>query len=105
MAYLSSRMPEGTWLFPEDQLSDLSLRMLAAEITREKLFLNMHQELPYALNVETESGEDLTDGSARVQQVIYVGREQHQAICLSKCSKTIPLCSQTATKTMEPTLA
>src|SRR3546814_9051657 len=56
IAYLAGRMPEGPWLFPEDQLSDLSVRMLAAEITREKLFLNLHQELPYALTVETEIG-------------------------------------------------
>ncbi|HEY9550299.1 MAG TPA: GTPase Era [Kiloniellaceae bacterium] len=101
MAYLSSRMPEGPWLFPEDQLSDLSLRMLAAEITREKLFLNLHQELPYALTVETESWEDFKDGSARVQQVIYVGREQHKAICLGKGGKTIRLVRQAAQKEME----
>lgn len=101
MTYLTSRMPEGPWLFPEDQLSDLSLRMLAAEITREKLFLNLHQELPYALTVETESWEDFKDGSARVQQVIYVGREQHKAICLGKGGKTIRLVRQAAQKEME----
>jgi GTPase len=99
--YLAGRMPEGPWLFPEDQLSDLSLRMLAAEITREKLFFNLHQELPYALTVETESWEDFKDGSARVQQVIYVGREQHKAICLGKGGKTIRLVRQTAQKEME----
>src|SRR3546814_11852372 len=101
MAYLSSRMPEGPWLFPEDQLSDLSLRMLAAEITREKLFLNLHQELPYALTVETESWEDFKDGSARVQQVIYVCREQHKAICRGKCGKTIRPVRQSAPKERE----
>src|SRR3546814_7325051 len=77
IAYLAGRMPEGPWLFPEDQLSDLSVRMLAAEITREKLFLNLHQELPYALTVETESWEDFKDGSARVEQVVYVRSEEH----------------------------
>jgi GTP-binding protein Era len=101
MAYLAKRMPEGPWLFPEDQLSDLSLRMLAAEITREKLFLNLHEELPYALTVETESWEDFKDGSARVQQVIYVGREQHKAICLGKGGKTIRLVREAAQKEME----
>jgi GTP-binding protein Era len=101
MGYLAKRLPEGHWLFPEDQLSDLSLRMLAAEITREKLFLNLHEELPYALTVETESWEDFKDGSARVQQVIYVGREQHKAICLGKGGKTIRLVREAAQKEME----
>ena len=101
MAYLAKRMPVGPWLFPEDQLSDLSLRMLAAEITREKLFLNLHEELPYALTVETESWEDFKDGSARVQQVIYVGRDQHKAICLGKGGKTIRLVREAAQKEME----
>lgn len=101
MNYLTSRLPEGPWLFPEDQLSDLSLRTLAAEITREKLFLNLHQELPYALTVETESWEDFKNGSARVQQVIYVGREQHKAICLGKGGKTIRVVRQSAQKEME----
>jgi len=99
--YLAARMPEGPWLFPEDQLSDLPVRMLAAEITREKLFLNLHQEIPYALTVETESWEDFKDGSARVQQVIYVGREQHKAMCLGKGGKTIRLVRQAAQKEME----
>src|SRR3546814_11178482 len=87
MAYLSSRMPEGPWLFPEDPLSDLSLRMLAAEITREKLFLNLHQELPYAMTVDTESREDFKAGSAYVQPVLTFGREQINvgaAVCLDK---------------------
>ncbi|HEY9538546.1 MAG TPA: GTPase Era [Kiloniellaceae bacterium] len=101
IAYLAGRMPEGPWLFPEDQLSDLSVRMLAAEITREKLFLNLHQELPYALTVETESWEDFKDGSARVEQVVYVGRDQHKAICLGKGGKTIRLVRQAAQKDME----
>jgi GTP-binding protein Era len=101
LSYLAARMPAGPWLFPEDQLSDLSLRTLAAEITREKLFLNLHQELPYALTVETESWEDFKDGSARVEQVVYVGREQHKAICLGKGGKTIRLVRQAAQKEME----
>lgn len=101
MAYLASRMPEGPWMFPEDQLSDVSLRMLAAEITREKLFLNLHQELPYALTVETESWEDFKDGSVRIEQTIYVAREQHKAMCLGKGGKTIRLVRQAAQKEME----
>jgi GTP-binding protein Era len=100
IGYLANRMPVGTWLFPEDQLSDLSLRMLAAEITREKLFLNLHQELPYALTVETESWEEFKDGSARIEQTVYVGREQHKGICLGKGGKTIRLVRQAAQKEM-----
>jgi GTP-binding protein Era len=94
-------MPEGPWLFPEDQLSDLSLRMLAAEITREKLFLNLHQELPYALTVETETWEEFKNGSVRIEQTVYVGRDQHKAICLGKGGKTIRLVRQAAQKEME----
>lgn len=101
IAYLATRMPEGPWHFPEDQLSDISLRLLAAEITREKLFLNLHQELPYALTVETDSWEDFQDGSARVEQTIFVGREQHKAMCLGKGGKTIRSVRQTAQKEME----
>ena len=101
VAYLASRMPEGPWMFPEDQLSDVSLRMLAAEITREKLFLNLHQELPYALTVETESWEDFKDGSVRIEQTIYVSRQQHKAMCLGKGGKTIRLVRQAAQKEME----
>jgi len=101
IGYLATRMPEGPWLFPEDQLSDLSLRMLAAEITREKLFLNLHQELPYALTVETEKWEEFKNGSVRIEQIVYVGREQHKAICLGKGGKTIRLVRQAAQKEME----
>jgi GTPase len=99
--YLASRMPEGPWLFPEDQLSDTSLRVLAAEITREKLFLNLHQEIPYSLTVETESWEEFKNGSARIEQTVYVGREQHKAICLGKGGKTIRLVREAAQKEME----
>ena len=99
--YLAARMPEGPWHFPEDQLSDISLRLLAAEITREKLFLNLHQELPYALTVETESWEEFKDGSARIEQTVYVGREQHKAMCLGKGGKTIRMVRQAAQKEME----
>ena len=83
-AYLAGRMPEGPWLFPEDQLSDLPMRLVAAEVTREKLFLKLHQELPYALTVETESWQEFEDGEVRIEQVVYVARPQHKAICLGK---------------------
>lgn len=101
LEYLAGRMPAGPWHFPEDQLSDISLRLLAAEITREKLFLNLHQELPYALTVETEGWEEFKDGSVRVEQTIYVAREQHKAMCLGKGGRTIRMVREAAQKDME----
>jgi len=77
-------MPAGPWLYPEDQLSDISERLLAAEITREKLFLQLHQELPYSVAVETEQWQDQKNGSARIEQVIYVQRDSHKAMVLGK---------------------
>jgi len=87
--WLAARMPESPWLYPEDQIADLPLRMLAAEITREKLTLRLHQELPYQLTVETENWEEKKDGSARIEQVIYVAREGHRGIALGKKGETI----------------
>jgi len=86
---LLARLPAGPWLYPDDQLSDLPLRDLAAEITREKLFLQLRAELPYALTVETESWEDFADGSLRIGQVIYVERESQRAIVLGKGGQMI----------------
>lgn len=80
----AAALPESPWLFPEDQVSDLPQRLLAAEITREKAFLQLHQELPYALAVETEQWEERDDGSVRVDQVIYVQRESQKAIVVGK---------------------
>lgn len=79
---LAARMPAGPWLFPEDQLSDMPQMLLAAEVTREKLYLNVHQELPYALTVETEDYKVQKDGSVRIEQVIYVQRESQRKIIL-----------------------
>jgi len=84
LGHLVSLLPEGPWLYPEDQLSDISDRLLAAEICREKLFLQLHQELPYSLTVETESWRELKDGSVRIEQVIYVSRKTHKAMVLGK---------------------
>jgi GTP-binding protein Era len=81
-ASLATRLPEGPWLFPEDQVSDMPMRLLAAEITREKLFIRLQQELPYAVAVETEAWEEQTDGSVRISQVIYVQRPGQKAIVL-----------------------
>ncbi len=80
--HLAAAMPPGPWLFPEDQLSDATERLIAAEITREQVFLQLHDELPYASTVETESWEDRRDGSVRIEQVIYVERPSQRAIVL-----------------------
>ncbi len=84
LAHLTSLMAPGPWLFPEDQISDMPRRLLAAEITREKLYLQLHQELPYAATVETDSWEEQEDGSARIEQTIYVERDSQKAIVLGK---------------------
>ena len=78
------RLPEGPWLYPEDQISDLPSRMLAAEATREKLFLQLHQELPYNLTVETEAFEVQAKGDLKINQVIFVTRDSHKAMLLGK---------------------
>jgi GTP-binding protein Era len=84
MRLLISRLPAGPWLYPEDQITDVPLRLLAAEVTREHLFRQLHQEVPYALTVETESWEDFQDGSVKIQQVILVEREGQKAIVIGK---------------------
>ena len=81
---IAARMPQGPALYPPDQVADLPMRLLAAEVTREKLRLRLHQELPYQLMVETESWEDRADGSVRIQQVVIVGRDGHKAMVLGK---------------------
>ena len=81
---LAQRMPEGPWLFPEDQVSDATDRMLAAEVTREQIFLKLHAELPYASAVETEKYEERKDGSVAIHQQILVGRPTQRAIVLGK---------------------
>jgi GTP-binding protein Era len=87
--YLARRLPEGPWYYPEDQISDLPMRQLAAEITREKLYLRLHQELPYSSHVETEKWEEKPDGSVRIEQVIYVERDSQKKIVLGHKGETI----------------
>ena len=94
--WLVEQVPEGPWLYPEDQIADLPMRMIAAEMTREKLTLRLHQELPYELTVETENWEERTDGSARIDQLIYVARDGHKGIVLGKGGETIKQVSQAA---------
>jgi len=98
MQYLVANLPVGPYMYPEDQISDLPLRMLAAEVTREKLYLRLHQELPYASHVETESWEEKKDGSVRIGQVIYVERESQKKIVLGKNGATIKAISTASRK-------
>ncbi len=95
-AWLAGEVPEGPWLYPEDQIADLPMRMIAAEMTREKLTLRLHQELPYQMTVETESWEERKDGSARIDQVIYVVRDGHKGIVLGHKGETIKGVSKAA---------
>lgn len=87
--WLAAHVPPGPWLYPEDQISDAPLRQLAAEITREKLYLRLHQELPYQSTVETEVWKELQDGSVRIEQTIYVERDSQRKIVLGKGGRTI----------------
>ena len=82
--FLSNAMPEGVWHFPEDQMSDMPVRLIAAEVTREKLFLALRQELPYSATVETEGWEDFDNGSVKITQTIFVERDTQKAIVLGK---------------------
>jgi len=99
--WLAGEMQEGPWRYPEDQIADLPMRMVAAEITREKLTLRLHQELPYQLTVETEKWEERDDGSARIDQIIYVSRDGHKGIILGKKGETIKAVSQAARTELE----
>jgi GTP-binding protein Era len=94
--WLAGEVPEGAWFYPEDQLADLPMRMIAAEMTREKLTLRLHEELPYQLTVETEKWEDRADGSTRIDQVIYVARDGHKGIVLGAKGETIKAIGQAA---------
>ncbi len=87
--WLAAHVPAGPWLYPEDQISDAPLRQLAAEITREKLYLRLHQELPYQSTVETEVWKELKDGAVRIEQTIYVARESQRKIVLGKGGQAI----------------
>lgn len=92
--WLAAELPESPWYYPEDQIADLPMRMIAAEMTREKLTLRLHQELPYQLTVETESWEERKDGSARIEQIIYVARDGHKGIILGHKGETIKAVSK-----------
>lgn len=94
--WLAATLPEGPWFYPEDQIADLPMRMIAAEMTREKLTLRLHEELPYQLTVETEKWEDKPDGTTRIDQVVYVARDGHKGIVLGNKGETIKAIGQAA---------
>jgi GTPase len=103
-AKLASMMPESPWLYPEDQTADLPARLLAAEITREKIYLRVHEELPYAASVETTSFEERADGSARIEQTIYVEREGQRAIVLGKGGQVLKWIGQASREELQDIL-
>lgn len=99
-AHLAALAPDGPWMYPEDQISDITMRLLAAEITREKIYLRLHEELPYAITVETENWEDRPDGSVRIEQVIHVERESQKGIVIGKGGKMLKILGQMAREEM-----
>jgi GTPase len=98
---IAACMPPGPWLYPEDQVADVQLRFMASEITREKIYNRLHEELPYASTVETEGWEERKDGSVKIDQVIYVERDSQKAIVLGKGGQTIKILGQQAREDME----
>lgn len=102
--YVADNLPEGLWYYPEEQMSDMPLKLLAAEIVREKLFLYLHQELPYALTVEPELWERRDDGSVRAELTVYVERENQKIIVLGKGGAMIKRIGQAARKELEDML-
>jgi GTPase len=101
---LAARMPAGPWLYPEDQVADIPSRLLAAEITREKVFLRLHDELPYQMTVETEAWEERKDGSVKIDQTLYVTREAHKAMVIGKGGATLKWISTAARQEIAETL-
>ncbi len=101
---LAARVPSGPWHFPEDQLTDMPMRLLAAEITREKLFLQLYQELPYSSTVETETWEEFKDGSVRIAQVIFVERDSQRAIVIGKGGARIRSLGESSRRELEEML-
>jgi GTP-binding protein Era len=101
LKFLAKNLPKGHWLYPEDQLTDAPMRQMAAEITREKIFLELHQELPYASTVETESWEEKKDGSVKISQVIYIQRDSQKSIVIGKGGQMLKLIGQKARHEME----
>ena len=100
-AYFATAVPEGPWLYPEDQLSDITERLLASEMTREQIYLRLHQELPYATTVETESWQEQEDGSLRIEQLIFVQRDSQKGIVIGKGGQALKAIGAAARQEME----
>lgn len=96
--YFANELPKGPWLYPEDEISDIPMRLMAAEITREKLFLRLHEELPYQSTVETDSWKEMRDGAIRIEQTIFVERDGQKKIVLGEGGKMIKSISMDARK-------
>jgi GTP-binding protein Era len=101
LKYLAAKMPLSPWLYPADQVADVQLRFMAAEMTREVIYERLHEELPYSSTVETETWEEMKDGSVKIGQIIFVQRDSQKAIVLGKGGQTIKLLGQMARKEME----
>lgn len=100
-AHLSGLAPAGPWMYPEDQVADVTLRLLAAEMTREQVYLNLHDELPYAISVETEAYQERRDGSAKIEQVIHVERDSQKGMVIGKGGKMLKKLGEAARAEME----
>ena len=103
--WTAAKMQEGPWLYPSDQAADIPMRLLAAEITREKLYLRLHDELPYATMVETEKWEERKDGSVKIDQIIYVERDGQKAIVLGKGGRAVKAIGEASRRELEEMLA
>lgn len=104
LGYLSQNVPRGAWMYPEDQITDMPMRLVAAEITRERIFHLIHQEIPYAVYVETESWEHLGDGSIKISQVVYVEKDSQKGILLGKGGQKIKAIGQSAREELQDML-
>lgn len=104
LSYLAEKMPEGVWMFPEDQITDLPMRMLAAELTREQIFHQLHEELPYAIFVETEQWENFDNGSVKISQVIFVEKESQKHIVIGKGGSRLKSIGQRVREELEEML-
>lgn len=102
--FLAEKLPEGPWMFPEDQITDMPMRLMAAEITREKIYDQIHQEIPYSVFVATESWENFDDGSVKISQVIFVQKESQKGIVLGKGGSKIKAVGQAARIELEDIL-
>jgi GTP-binding protein Era len=101
LKHLAAELPEGPWHYPEDEISDAPMRFLAEEITREKIFINLHEELPYAIVVKTESWQEQKNGSVRIEQVVYVQRDSQKGIVLGKGGARMRTIGQSAREELE----